>query len=205
MSDGHVFQPVQCQGRAASLASRFASATTKGPQQLALVFAALVALACGSTGSDDNNAGTAGATPGGSSSGGSSGASQGSGGSSGRETMAGAAPVAGATPNAGAAGMAGAGGSATAAGAGGTTGTAAAAAGGTEGGLGCGDKTCGPNEYCRAACNGVFTGGSPSVGSPSCAPMPAACKGVPSCECVCGSATSLFCKPGAREIQCGCA
>lgn len=195
MSDHHVYQPVQMPVSAGVPCFASLRHPRRGPPQIALVLAALVALACGSTGSDDHQAGAAGATPGGRSNGGSAGANQGSGGSSGGVTVAGAAPMAGAAASAGAAGLAGAGGAA---------GTAGSGSGGSGGGVGCGDRTCGPNEYCQAPCNGVIVGGSSAIGPPSCSPMPATCNGVPTCECVCGSFTS-FCTPGAHAIQCGCA
>jgi len=107
--------------------------------------------------------------------------------------------------HAGSVSLAGSGGSITT-GAAGTT-TAAAGTSG-RGGVGCGDRTCGPNQYCRAACSGVAwlsagTGGLPTPGEPTCADLPAACGGVATCSCICGP-TSTFCTPGAAEVQCGC-
>lgn len=82
------------------------------------------------------------------------------------------------------------------------SGGVAGSAGGSSG-IRCGDSTCGPNQYCRAACNGVGFAGSPSVPSkPSCQALPTGCNGVPSCACVCGGG-NLFCT-GVSEIQCGC-
>jgi len=82
----------------------------------------------------------------------------------------------------------------------------AAGMAGSGGGVACGDETCGPTEYCRAACSGtiLLDAGPPPVLKPSCAPMPAACNGTPSCDCICGTG-STFCTPGAAQIQCGCA
>ena len=91
-------------------------------------------------------------------------------------------------------GTAGAGG----AGAGGA-GAGMAGAGAAGGSVVCGGATCAPNQYCRAACTGF--GGA--VGKASCTDLPAACIGVASCMCICGS-TSHFCTPGALEVQCGC-
>jgi hypothetical protein len=85
------------------------------------------------------------------------------------------------------------------AGSGGTGAAGAAGAAGSSSGVVCGGATCAPNQYCRAPCTGF--GGA--FGNPSCADLPAACSGVPSCMCICGS-TSLFCTPGAHEVQCGC-
>lgn|GEM_PF-1080205 len=107
--------------------------------------------------------------------------------------------------HAGSVSLAGSGGSITT----GAAGTATAAAGTSGGGgVGCGDRTCGPNQYCRAACSGVAwpsagTGGRPTPGEPTCAELPAACGGVATCSCICGP-TSSFCTPGAAEVQCGC-
>jgi hypothetical protein len=92
-------------------------------------------------------------------------------------------------------------GSAASGGASGASGSVSAGTAGSAGGTACGLATCGPNQYCRAACSGV---GGPTPDSPSCADMPAACNGVPSCACVCGT-TASFCTPGAHEVQCGCA
>ncbi|HET7542417.1 MAG TPA: hypothetical protein VFK05_21255 [Polyangiaceae bacterium] len=86
-----------------------------------------------------------------------------------------------------------------------TTGAGAAGAGAPGAGAGgsgsvvCGGATCAPNQYCRAACTGF--GGA--MGKPGCWDLPVTCNGVPSCTCICGS-TSLFCTPGASEVQCGC-
>lgn len=92
----------------------------------------------------------------------------------------------------------------------GSGGSITTGAGGPSGGgaPGCGDRTCGPNQYCRAACSGVGspsagTGGRAAPGKPTCADLPAACSGVPTCSCICGP-TSSFCTPGAAEVQCGC-
>lgn len=80
------------------------------------------------------------------------------------------------------------------------SGGSAAGSGGAPSGVRCGDATCEPGQYCRAACSGI--GGDP--GPPSCQVLPAECNGVATCECVCGE-TSNFCEEGAPEIQCGCA
>jgi hypothetical protein len=86
----------------------------------------------------------------------------------------------------------------------GMAGAAAGAAG--QSGIACGDQTCGPNQYCRAACSGtvLLDAGPPPVQKPNCATLPAACMGTASCECICGAVTT-FCIPGATEVQCGCA
>ena len=105
------------------------------------------------------------------------------------------------------AGMGGSGGSLGGAGgsAGSTGGANAGAAGSQSGGaagaagIACGTETCAENQYCRAGCNG--TGGP--VGPPRCWPLPPECVGNATCACICGP-TSLFCTPGAPEIQCGC-
>lgn len=87
----------------------------------------------------------------------------------------------------------------------GSSGGGGAGAGGSSAGAGgsgsvtCGDEMCSADEYCRAGCNG--TGGPP--GPPRCWPLPAECVGNATCDCICGP-TSLFCTPGAPEIQCGC-
>jgi hypothetical protein len=58
--------------------------------------------------------------------------------------------------------------------------------GGTISVVPCGNVTCGQNQYCRAGCYG--TGGSYSIRDPStCWPVPAACTGNPTCQCICGS------------------
>lgn len=147
------------------------------------ILTTLSAVACGDTPSDTAAAAAAGTSgQAGSSAAGAFGASQGgAGGSAGSVASA---------------GQGGAGGSAGSAGAAGSTGGAA-----------CGDQTCGANQYCRAPCNGTGFGGSPSFGGGqargSCAVLPAACQGLPSCECICGP-TKGFCTPGAVEVQCGC-
>jgi len=100
--------------------------------------------------------------------------------------------------------LAGSGGSITMGAAGNATGAAGTSGGG---GVGCGDRTCGPNQYCRAACGvaspSAGAGGRPTPGTPTCRDLPAACSGVPTCSCICGPASS-FCTPGAAEVQCGC-
>lgn len=96
-------------------------------------------------------------------------------------------------------------------GAAGTTGGTRAEAGdgGRAGAAGhavsCGDETCGADQYCKAACSGtsLLDAGPPPVLKPSCAPLPAACNGTPSCDCICGPG-STFCTPGAKQVQCGC-
>ena len=160
---------------------------------------ALSAFDCGGTASDINSSGSAGASQAGSSAAGTSGASPGgAGGSSGSVTSGGTAHTAGAGGaggNAGAVSNAGAADRAIAGGGG-------AAGGGS--GQACGDQTCDANQYCRAPCSGTGLAGSQSLGPPSCAALPAACNGVPTCECICGSFT-FFCTPGAFQVQCGCA
>lgn len=109
-------------------------------------------------------------------------------------------------------------GGAAGAGTGGAAGAGAAGAGGTANGLGCG-ATCGPNAYCRAPCSGTGFGFGGTTGLPmtpplpSCAPLPAACNGTPTCDCICGPALgySTWCGTGSKPItsgpavQCGCA
>jgi hypothetical protein len=144
---------------------------------------ALSAVACGGTPSDTSGSAAAGTS--GSAAAGASGASQGGAG--------------------GSSGSAASGGTAIAGGAGGIAGSASAAgssgAAGSAGGQTCGDQTCGANQYCRAPCSGTGFGGSEARGT--CAVLPPACDGVPSCECICGP-TKGFCTPGAVEVQCGC-
>lgn len=94
-----------------------------------------------------------------------------------------------------------------------------AGAAGAVGLVGCGGKTCGANEYCRAACSGTNIGIGGTSGlpmppaMPSCAPLPASCNGTPTCDCVCGPALGFatWCSTGSKPIapgpaiQCGCA
>ncbi|MES1186972.1 MAG: hypothetical protein ABUL60_24370 [Myxococcales bacterium] len=97
-------------------------------------------------------------------------------------------------------------------------GSAGTSAGGAASGLGCG-ATCGPNEYCRAPCSGTGFGFGGTTGLPmtpplpGCAPLPAACNGTPTCDCICGPALgyATWCSTGSKPItsgpavQCGCA
>jgi|SRR6185369_7232800 len=99
-------------------------------------------------------------------------------------------------------GRAGSGGSGGASGSSGVAGSTAGA-GGARSGVSCGDVTCSPNQYCRAACNGVGFGGAQSTpGKPSCQGLPVGCDGVPSCACICGTGNT-FCT-GTSQVQCGC-
>lgn len=145
---------------------------------------------CGGTSGDGSAPATAGTGQAGSAAAGASGASQGG---------------AGGTASGASGGVAIAGG---AGGSGGSVHAAGSSSGaGSAGGPVCGDRTCGANQYCRAPCNGTGFGGSPGVGGNqargSCAELPSACNGVPSCDCICGP-TKGFCTPGAVEVQCGC-
>jgi len=176
------------------------SVSALGGRALALLVAAAAAFGCGSSASDVNGSASGGASQGGSASGGTTGVGQG--GSAGSAGGAGA----GGMQNRGTGGIGEmcliCGG----AGFGGGVGHAGSAGGGASGagaggGSACGAATCGPNQYCRAACSGI--GGAPPD-NPSCADLPAACNGVPSCACICG-VTASFCTPGAHEVQCGCA
>ena len=110
-----------------------------------------------------------------------------------------------------AAGAAGAAGSSSASGNGGA---AAAGAAGAPSGVGCGAATCGANEYCRAPCSGIGFGFGGTAGiaepMPSCSPLPAACNGTPTCDCICGVGSSFGCSTGSKPlssgaVQCGCA
>jgi hypothetical protein len=118
----------------------------------------------------------------------------------------------------GAAGGGAAGGGATSGGAtsGGAT-SGGATSGGATSGFGCGGATCGPNEYCRAPCSGTGFGFGGTTGlpitqpMPSCYPLPAACNGTPTCDCICGFGSTFWCSTGSQPItpgpavQCGCA
>lgn len=148
---------------------------------------------------------SAGASQGGSSDAGAAGANRGGGGAggSGATHNGGTAGIVEACLICGGAGFGGATVHVGGGGSGGASGAAGAGAPGSAGGTACGTATCGPNQYCRAACNGIG-GGPPPPDNPSCADMPAACDGVPSCACICG-VTASFCTPGATEVQCGCA
>jgi hypothetical protein len=109
----------------------------------------------------------------------------------------------------------GAAGAALVGGAGGAAGAGAAGAAGAVSGIGCG-ATCGPNEYCRAPCSGTGFGFGGTAGwpmsppLPSCYPLPAACNGTPTCDCICGAGTTFWCSTGSKPItsgpaiQCGC-
>jgi hypothetical protein len=159
---------------------------------------ALASLACGGAPSESDHSASAGTTQGGSSSGGSSGATQGAAAGS-----AGSAASAG-TATAGSAGAGSPGGAANAGAGGSAAGAANAGAAGNASGRVCGAQTCGANQYCRAPCSGTGFGGTQSLGDPTCAALPAACNGVGTCECICGSFSLQFCTPGAFEVQCGC-
>jgi len=162
------------------------------------VLVAAGAFGCGSSASDASSLGSGGASQAGSSSGGTVSVGHGGAGGAGGTRDEGAGGIVetclvcggfgGVTVHFGSAGS------------GGVSGGAGAGAGGSVGGLTCGQATCGPNQYCRAACTG-FGGAQP--GNPSCADMPAACNGVSGCACICG-VTASFCTPGAHEVQCGC-
>lgn len=70
--------------------------------------------------------------------------------------------------------------------------------GGAAAGVPCEDETCNANQYCRVGCLG--TGGGSS--GRSCAPLPATCDGVATCDCVCGG--PRFCTDSGGAIRCGC-
>jgi hypothetical protein len=128
---------------------------------------------------------------------GAGGSTRGAGGSSGASAGGSSGAAAGGSGgvSAGGSGGAGAGGS--------SGGSAGSSSGGMTGrGTTCGDATCGENQYCRAGC--CATAGC-VPGGPQCEDLPAACDGVPSCQCICGSGSGLFCKEGAPQVQCGCA
>jgi hypothetical protein len=179
-----------------------AAIVTKTDRRLGLaILFALVAFDCGGTASDTNNPGSAGTSQAGGSAGGTSGAGHGgAGGSSGSVASGGTAHAAGASGAGGSAGAASSGAAGKAAA--GSAGSGGAAGGAS--GQACGDQTCSANQYCRAPCSGTGLAGSQSLGNPICSSLPAACNGVPTCECICGF-LAFFCTPGAFEVQCGCA
>jgi hypothetical protein len=127
---------------------------------------------------------------------------------------AGTSHVGGATSG-GAAGAAS--GGAAGAASGGAAGAASGGAAGAASGVGCGGATCGPNEYCRAPCSGTGFGFGGTTGLPMtppmpfCYPLPAACNGTPTCDCICGLGSTFWCSTGSQPItsgpavQCGCA
>ena len=98
-----------------------------------------------------------------------------------------------------------------------SAGAAGAGAAGAVSGIGCGGATCGPNEYCRAPCSGTGFGFGGTTGlpmsqpMPACFPLPAACNGTPTCDCICGLGSTQWCSTGSKPItsgpavQCGCA
>jgi len=100
-------------------------------------------------------------------------------------------------------------------GAAGTGGGNAEAGTGGAAGVRCGDATCGPNSYCRAPCSGTGFGvaGSAAIPAPqpSCSPLPPACNGTPTCDCICGGGSAFWCSTGSKPlapsspVQCGCA
>jgi hypothetical protein len=67
----------------------------------------------------------------------------------------------------------------------------------------CGAMTCADDEYCEAPCSGIGFQPDDALPPPRCMPLPAACNGVGTCECICGE-TAGFCTPGSAEVQCGC-
>jgi hypothetical protein len=99
---------------------------------------------------------------------------------------------------------------------GGAAGATSGGAAGAASGFGCGGATCGPNEYCRAPCSGTGFGFGGTTGlpmtqpMPSCYPLPAACNGTPTCDCICGFGSTFWCSTGSQPItsgpavQCGC-
>ena len=66
----------------------------------------------------------------------------------------------------------------------------------------CGGSICGEGQYCRADC--CATRGCVQ-GPPSCQPLPSACNGTPTCECICGRPYSLCTISSGVAVQCGCA
>jgi hypothetical protein len=66
----------------------------------------------------------------------------------------------------------------------------------------CGSSTCGDGQYCRAGC--CATRGC-VLGPPSCEPLPSACNGTPTCECICGRSGGLCTITSGVAVQCGCA
>jgi hypothetical protein len=185
---------------------RRASTQSLVARSIVVMFAASVLGACGSSDASeghprDSNGGSAG--DGGSA--GQGGATASGGTTNGLAGASGAAGsgIGGSTRGAGGSSGASAGGSGGEGAGGSSGGSAGNSSGGMTGrGVSCGGKTCGENQYCRAAC--CATPGCVS-GGPRCDDLPAACDGVPSCQCICGSGSGFFCKEGAPEVQCGCA
>jgi len=65
----------------------------------------------------------------------------------------------------------------------------------------CNGQTCGDGQYCRAGCCGTVG----CVQPPStCQPLPSACNGTPTCQCVCGM-SGPPCTINGDLVQCGCA
>ena len=73
----------------------------------------------------------------------------------------------------------------------------------------CGSNTCDPGQICLTEEAGSQCGVNPDAGIPPygiisqrCVDLPAACDGLPTCECVLGQ--SLYCSASGRDVTYGC-